>query len=966
MKIRKIYNIFLIAMKKFLIIDANSLIHRAFHALPPLMNKKGQLVNAAYGFTSIFLKALKEIKPSYVACCFDVSRDTFRKEISSDYKATRKTQPTELYEQFPYIKELLAAFNVKVFEFKGYEADDLIGTLSFLIDKEVKIGQRYHDLKSIIVSGDLDVLQLVDDNTEVYTLKKGISDVLIYDEAAVRERFGFEPKSLIDYKALRGDNSDNISGIKGIGEKTALELIKNFVTIDDLYAYLEKKSDYKKNEVELKTKKITESIFEKLVKGKKQAYQSKQLAEIVRNVPIKFELESCRVVDFKTEKVVKLFQEWNFKSLINKIPDAERVMQKKQGNIFEKSEIFALAKDGQSQNPEKENFKLKKGYLLVDNEEKYQEFIKELEKQKIFAIDTETDSLNPFENKLIGIAISWQKGQAYYLAMSMLSKKATLERKSFFADHKLFKELKYILADEKIKKIGHNLKFDLEVLETAGFKMNGLYFDTMIASYLLNPGTRQHGLDNLAFVELGYKTETIEELTGEKKSSLIDLSKILVEKVANYSCEDADITWQLYENLLPKIESENLLQVLDKIEMPLVAVLAQMEKDGIKIDINFLNKMSKELAKRIIALEEKIYELAGTKFNVASPLQLKEILFEKLNISTAGLSRTKTGISTAAGELDKLKGRHEIIDLVIEFRELAKLKNTYLDPLPELVDKQNRIHTSFNQTVTATGRLSSSDPNLQNIPIKTELGEKIRQAFIAEKGYKIMAADYSQIELRIAASLANDEKMLKAFREGRDIHTETASQIFNVPSEKVTKKMRREAKVINFGVIYGLGPRGLAEGAGISYAEAEEFIAKYFTVFNQLHDYLQKTIALTKNFGYTETLFGRRRYLPEINANHPGLRAQAERMAINQPIQGTAADLIKMAMINLEKKIKKEFKNEEVKMLLQIHDELVFEVKEGEVKKAKELIKKELESVYKIKAPIEVKIGLGQNWAECK
>lgn len=958
-------------MKKFLIIDANSLIHRAFHALPPLMNKKGQLVNAAYGFTSIFLKALKEIKPDYVACCFDVSRDTFRKEISSDYKSTRKVQPTELYEQFPYIKELLNAFNVKIFELKGYEADDVIGTISKIIDERVKTGGVWQDLKSIIVSGDLDVLQLVDDNTEVYTLKKGISDVLIYNESAVKERFGFAPRSLIDYKALRGDLSDNISGITGIGEKTAMDLIKNFVTIDKMYEYLDKKNDYEKYKEELKTKKITAGIYKKLVEGKKQAYQSRQLAEIVREVPIKFNLESCQVVDFRTEKVVELFQEWNFKSLINKIPEAEKVMQKRQGSIFERQATGDKPASSADREQEKKEFKLKTGYILIDNEEKYNNFIKELKKQKIFALDTETDGLNPFANKLIGMSFAWQKEKAYYLAFK--------NKQIFFGENKRdprlpagrhgFREediLSGVLADEDIKKVGHNLKFDYEVLESAGFEVKGLYFDTMIASYLLNPGTRQHSLDNLAFVELGYKTETIQELTGEKNKDKIDLSKIPVERVANYSCEDADITWRLYENLMPKIKEENLIAVLEKIDIPLIAVLAAMEQIGIKVDINFLNKMSLELAKRIVDLEDKIYQLAGTKFNVASPLQLKEILFEKLNISTAGLSRIKTGISTAAGELDKLKGRHEIIDLIMEFRELSKLKNTYLDPLPELVDKQDRIHTSFNQTVTATGRLSSSEPNLQNIPIKTELGEKIRQAFVASNGYKLLAADYSQIELRIAASLSGDEKMLKAFLDHRDIHTETASQIFNVKREEVTKKMRREAKVINFGVIYGLGPRGLAEGAGVSYEEAQEFIAKYFTVFNELHDYLQNTIALTKNFGYTETLFGRRRYLPEINATHPGLKAQAERMAINHPIQGTAADLIKMAMINLEKKIKENFKPDEVRMLLQIHDELVFEIKENVLEKAKKIIKKEMENVYKFKAPIEVEIGVGKNWGECK
>jgi len=947
-------------MKKFLIIDANSLIHRAFHALPPLTNRKGQLVNAVYGFATIFLKALKEIKPDYVACCFDVSRETFRKEEFAAYKANRKEQPTELYQQFPYIKELLTAFQVKIFELKGYEADDLIGTISKYIDDRIKTGGVWRDLKSIIVSGDLDVLQLIDKNTEVYTLKKGISDTLIYDEHAVQERFGFEPKKLIDYKALRGDLSDNIPGVKGIGEKTASELIKNFGTLDKIYELVDKIDDYEKNSEDLKKKKITKNVFLKLKEQKKQAYQSRMLAKIVLEVPVKFDLDSCHVQNFDTERVIELFREWNFNSLIGKIPQAEKIMQEKQGNLFQPA-------DNSQRLADKEKIILKKGYTLVDDEKKYQQFINELKKQKIFTIDTETDGLDPFKNKLIGVSFAWEKGHAFYLPIKneqiISGKKSRVPSLPSGVQNDI---LCQILFNETIKKVGHNLKFDLEVLETAGFKMRGLYFDTMIASYLLNPGTRQHNLDNLAFVELGYKMQSIEELTGEKNKNKIDLSKIPLDLVANYSCEDADLTWQLYQKLEPKIKNDNLLKVLEAIEMPLVSVLAQMERAGIKIDIKFLHQMSAELSKNIENLENKIYKMAGKKFNVASPLQLKEILFDKLKISTAGLARIKTGISTAAGELDKLKGRHQIIDLILEFRELSKLKNTYLDPLPDLADENNRVHTSFNQTITATGRLSSSEPNLQNIPIRTELGAKIRQAFVADSGYKIIAADYSQIELRIAASLSCDEKMLKAFADDRDIHTETAAEIFNVSRGAVTKQMRREAKVINFGVIYGLGARGLAESAGINYEEAEEFIAKYFTVFNELHDYLENTIALAKNFGYTETLFGRRRYLPEINAEHQQLRAQAERMAINHPIQGTAADLIKMAMINLDTKIKKEFAPGEVKMILQIHDELVFEVRENLAEKAMKIIKQEMEAVYKLRAPIKVGVSIGKNWGECK
>ncbi|MCG2686590.1 DNA polymerase I, partial [Candidatus Parcubacteria bacterium] len=512
----------------------------------------------------------------------------------------------------------------------------------------------------------------------------------------------------------------------------------------------------------------------------------------------------------------------------------------------------------------------------------------------------------------------------------------------------------------------HNLKFDYEVLEHAGIEIQGLYFDTMIASYLLNPGTRQHGLDALAFTELGYRMQPITDLIGDKKNTQISLAQVAVEKVANYSCEDADITYRLYGKLSEKLDDAIINNVLQKIEVPLIPVLAEMEKNGVKLDIDFLNKMSQKLADRIKNLEVSIYKTAGHEFNVASPKQLKEILFDKLKISTAGLSKTKTGISTAAGELDKLKGQHKIIDLIIEFRELSKLKNTYLDPLPKLVDKNDRVHTSFNQTITATGRLSSSNPNLQNIPIRTELGREIRKAFISEKGYKILAIDYSQIELRIIASLANDKKMIQAFENKADIHTQTAAEIFNIKPEKVSKEIRGQAKAVNFGVIYGQGPRGLSQGTGITYDEAQNFIEKYFEVYDGIKNYIEETIALTRELGYAETLLGRRRYLPEINAHHQQLRAQAERMAINHQIQGTAADLIKLAMINLHKRLQKEFAPDQVRMLLQVHDELVFEIKEDLVKHASRIIQYEMENVYKLRAPIEVEIGVGKNWGQAK
>jgi len=920
--------------KKFIIIDANSLIHRAFHALPPLTGRDGEVVNAVYGFANIFLKALKDFKPDYIACCFDVDKNTFRKKEYAEYKAHRKEQPSELYHQFPLIKQLLEAFRVPVYEKKGFEADDVIGTISDIVNK------KHKDVKNVVVTGDMDMLQLVDNNTEVYTLKRGISDTVIYTGQAVQERYGFGPEQVVDYKALRGDPSDNIPGVMGIGEKTATQLIQTFETLEKIYIFIDSIKDPKQDSEKLKDKGIKEGVYIKLRDHKKEAFLSQWLATIKRDVKTDFVLKDAEVEPFNTEQVIELFQSWKFNSLISKIPQAEKIMHEKQGTLF--------SADIQPEQVE-EDFKIKDGYYLINNKEEVKEFVDKLKEKEEFVFDTETDGLDVFNSKLLGVSFSWKPGEAYYVTTKYLND-----------------DIKKIFEDEKVKKIAHNLKFDYEVMKTFGFDVQGLFFDTMIASYLLNPGTRQHSLDALSFTELGYRMQPITDLIGEKKSKQIDLSEVQVDKVANYSCEDADITWQLYEKLSEKLDDAIIDGVLSKIEIPLIEVLAEMERNGVRIDIKFLDKMSKELGKRIIQSEKEIYSIAGQEFNVASPKQLKEILFEKMEIPTSGLSRTKTGISTAAGELDKLKGKHKIVDSILEFRELSKLKNTYIDPLPKLVDKDDRVHTSFNQTITATGRLSSSNPNLQNIPIRTELGREIRKAFIAKKGYSILAVDYSQIELRVIASLANDKKMIRAFEKKADIHTQTAAEIFDIKPEEVSKEIRYRAKAVNFGVIYGQGPRGLAQGTGITYDEAQDFIEKYFESFIDIKNYIDETIALTHELGYAETLLGRRRYLPEINAHHPQLRSQAERMAVNHCIQGTAADLMKLAMINLHKRLEKEFAQIQIYMLLQVHDELVFEVKKDLIEHASKIIQHEMENVYKLRAPIEVEIGVGENWGEAK
>ncbi|MFA6534529.1 MAG: DNA polymerase I, partial [Patescibacteria group bacterium] len=686
---------------------------------------------------------------------------------------------------------------------------------------------------------------------------------------------------------------------------------------------------------------------------------------IMTDAPIKFDLDATKVAGFDSQAVFKLFQELGFKSLLSRLPEQSASgaikAEKKQGDLFGGQSPESTRLDSLSlvdarrgvQSPESRiqsgEFKIREGYHLINDEKSYQAFVKELKKQEVTAIDTETTGLDTLTAKLLGIGFCWQEGIGYYLAI-----KKTVPA-----------EVKEILADDKVKKIGHNLKYDIEILEQAGAPVYGLYFDTMIASYLLDPGTRAHDLDSLAFSEFGYQMTPITDLIGAKGKDQITLETVAMERVADYCIEDADYTWRLYQKLDKEVEKKNILGLLEKMEMPLVSVLARMELGGVKIDTRFLKKLDTRIEKDRQALDKKIYRLAGKSFNIDSPLQLKEILFDRLKISIQGLKKGKTGISTAAAELEKLRGVHPIIDLISDHREIAKLQSTYTQALPELVNPATgRVHTSFNQTVTATGRLSSSNPNLQNIPIRTELGKEIRKAFVAESGCQILAADYSQIELRIVASLAKDQKMMEIFEAGLDIHAATAAEINGVPLAEVTSEMRRKAKAVNFGILYGMGAYGLSWRAGISREEAQEFISKYFDTFTGVKDYLEETIRLARQDGFVETLFGRVRYLSDINSGVAQVRNAAERMAVNAPIQGTAADLIKLAMIEVDRKISERWSPADVRMVLQVHDELVFEVKEKLVEEVGQLVKETMENVYKLRVPVVVDVEVGENWGE--
>lgn len=919
---------------KLIIIDGNALIHRSFHALPPtLRTKTGQIVNAVYGFTAFLLKALNEFHPEYVILTLDKKGPTFRHEEYAAYKATRVKAPDELYEQIPLVKKVAEAFNIPIFELSGYEADDLIGTICTQTASK-------KNLKKIIITGDLDTLQLVDAKTKVYTMSRGLSDSVLYGEPEVRARYQLSPDQIIDYKALRGDPSDNIPGVRGIGEKMASELLIEFKDLDGVYAAVKKNNP-----------KIKPRIAELLTQNRDNAYLSRSLATINRQAPIKISLDQVQFSSFRLDQVLPLFSELEFRSLLSKVKDLRDNLNKTHGQEPENDETKKDEGTERGSGPAKfarnaKDFK----YQLIDDDKKFASFLAKLKKQKAFALDSETSGLDPITAELLGLSFSWTADEAYFVL-------ATRERLA---------KMKTILENAQIKKYGHNLKFDWRVLKNQGVNLNGLSFDTMLASYLLNPSSRQHNLDALAFTELGFEKISKVNLADTQPEQLsIDFKKLDPDKLSLYSCEDADFTNRLVKTLSPRIKKEKLDNLLDKIEMPLIPVLGQMEDNGIKLDPKPLKKLDQEVGAKLDELTKKIHKLAKSKFNINSTKQLKEILFEKLAIPTDNIKKTKTGFSTAEDELAKLHDQHPIIALIQDYRELNKLQTTYLSALPALINsKTGRIHTSFNQTIAATGRLSSTEPNLQNIPTRTAEGREIRAAFVAEKGYQLVGFDYSQIELRLAAHMANDRKMISAFKNQEDIHTATAAEINQVKLNEVTKEMRREAKAVNFGILYGQGPHGLSQSAGIPYWRAQEFIEKYFVAYPSVKKMMADFIKDTGRTGYALTLFGRRRPLGEINSSVPMIRKSAERMAINTPLQGTAADIIKAAMVQIAALIKG--KEEEIKLLLQVHDELIFEIRKDKIGSYSPQIKKIMENVLKLRVPIIVEETSGDNWGDLK
>ncbi len=844
----------------FVLIDGNALVHRAFHALPPL-SQKGEPTNAVYGFTSVLLKVIRELKPDYIVATFDLAGPTFRHEEYAKYKAHRPKTPDDLVSQFPKVREVVRAFGIPIFEQAGFEADDLIGTIAH------KVKNQKPKVKTIIITGDLDTLQLVDEDTEVLTLKKGISDTVVYDEKAVRERFGVAPSQMNDFKGLKGDPSDNIPGVPGIGEKTAGGLLATYHSLEELYENIDL---------------IPGTVGKKLKENRDQAFFSKSLATIKLDVPLDFDLQAAKFEAYDTKKVGAVFQKFGFFTLLNRLSEKTTPAAQEQKSK-EKADAVAAASGAD---------------------------IAAFAKARLAAIH--------LEHEHVMIAARGQAARA-------LS----------------FKDAKPILENATIQKIGYDLKRAIKDLHQRGIALDGMHFDILMAAYLLAPGSRNYSLEKIAFDELG---ENIAQGSAVSSPALL---------------------LALEQKLGEKLKKEGLVKVFYDIEMPLIRILARMEMAGIKIDGKKLSELSAMLERKIKKTSASIYALAGEEFNLDSPKQMSKILFEKLAIKKDGKDKkTKTGLSsTKAEELEGLKDQHEIIRHILVYRELAKLKGTYTDALMALIDAETgRIHTSYNQAGTATGRLSSLEPNLQNLPQKGEFAKPLREAFIAEEGFELVSFDFSQIELRIIASLSHDKKMIAIFKADGDIHTATAAEMNGVPREKVTPEMRYAAKALNFGILYGMGQKGFSDASGIDIKKAKEFIDRYFEEFSGIARFIETTKENARKHGFVQTLLGRRRWLPDINSQNWIVRNAAERMAQNMPVQGLAADMMKLAMLGVQRELEqKGIRPSEARMILQIHDELIFEVKHGILKEASRLIQSAMESAYELAVPLVVRVKAGPN-----
>jgi DNA polymerase-1 len=1018
--------------KRLVLIDGHAIIHRAFHAVPEdFSTSAGEPVNATFGFTSMLMKALQEEKPDYIAMTFDLPSPTFRHLAYVPYKAHRPTLPDNMRPQFARIREVVQAFGIPIYEKEGFEADDILGTLS--------VQARLQGVDTIIYTGDMDTLQLVNEHVIVKVAKRGISEVTEYDVAEVMHRYGFPPLKLPDFKGLVGDKSDNIPGVPGIGEKTATRLLSEYGNLEGILAHLD--------QLKPKEQKL-------LGEASEQARQSKYLATIVLDVPVQLDLVSCEIKHVDSEKVLTLFRQLEFRNMVERVlslfrqlgistgPDeissvaeeehtslAETSVAEEENLLFapptgvvpilppplppelvtvaadispsssehpmlaatqSSTQAVAVAEDALAQlslfeveEPHAEVVRKlrlptsanlttpvflesediqKTSTMIVDTEEALRVLMKSLVDTGHFALDTETTSEDPRRAELVGISCSMAPGEAYYLPVGHGRTVDDQEPGTQLPLNYVLEKFKPVLEDEHILKYMHNAKYDMALMKRYGIDVRGLALDTMVGAYLAEPGRRGLGLKDQVFQRLGPVMTPISELIGSG-SKMITMDRVPIRKAADYAGADADMTLRLVEPVMSDLQRHSLLDLYQRIEQPLIEVLMQMELYGVALDADFLHTFDEQLTEQLQTLEHEIYDAVGHRFNINSPKQLGDILFTELKLPTG--KKTKTGYSVNADVIESLQGKHPVVDHLLAYRQLSKLKSTYVDGLLTLMDQTTgRVYTSFNQTIASSGRLSSSNPNLQNIPIRTELGRQIRRAFVADPSYVLLTADYSQIELRILASITHEPRLVEAFSNNEDIHTITASSLFAVPVEEVTKDQRRLAKTVVYAVLYGQSAFGLSQVTGMSNSDAASFIRRYHETFPNVKVYVDGTLQQAHTQGYVNTLYGRKRFIPDMHALSHTERQALEREAINMPIQGTNADLIKIAMLRLHAAFKE--KRMKTRMILQVHDELVFEVPVEELDRARRLVKTEMEGVAQLEVPIKIEMKMGKNWYEAE
>lgn len=925
------------------LIDGHALAYRTYFALTSGSNtsgfrtRSGEPTAGVFGFASVLLRILEQEKPEYLAVAFDTGR-TFRDDLFADYKGTREKMPDDLQVQIQRIRQLVDVFNIPRLEIEGYEADDVLGSVA----RATVAG----GLAVKIITGDRDLLQLVNDRVVVSLPGKSLSDSKDYLPEDVETFLGVRPDQVVDYKALVGDKSDNIPGVTGIGEKTAVSLLKDYQDLDGVYAHLD--------ELPAGTKK-------KLEAGKESAYLSYQLAKIVVDLNIPLDLEQARTSDFDLQKIEALFRELEFRSLMNRLTGLAKSYGTQNAGKVEQLNLFS---GGSADQPVAGQATVVSDALkparVVDTVEKLEDLVRKLSEAPVISFDTETTSTDQMKAELVGIALALDPEDGYYIPVGHQGVDG-----SQLPLPKVLDALRGPLTSDRIRKVGHNLKYDFVLLARQGLRVKPLSFDTMIAEWLTDPASRNLGLKNLAWVRKGFRMTNIEDLIGKGRNQ-ISMAQVPIQKAADYAALDVRAVLILEPELAQELEEKQAASLFHELEMPLIPVLADMEMEGVALDVAFLQQMSGQLSARMADLEDRVYRAVGEPFNLNSPQQLSSALFDRLRIEPPDRKqRTATGFySTSADVLESLRGKHPVIDELLEYRELSKLKSTYLDALPNQVNERTgRVHTSFNQTGSVTGRIASSDPNLQNIPIRTEIGRQVRNAFVASEGHLLVGVDYSQIELRIVAHMAEDQAMLDAFRAGQDIHAATAAAIYNVSLDEVTTEQRRRAKGVNFGLIYGMSAFGLTRYADLTLAEAEDFVSAYFRQFPGVKRYLDGMRRLAAEQGFVETLLGRRRYFPGLkSASNFNQRSREEREAINAPIQGTAADIMKLAMIRVPAQI--EQAGLSARLILQVHDELVLECRRDELRPTIELVQRVMEQAYPLRVPLSTDARSGVNWGQ--